>query len=83
MRRRWMVMSWVTVVVGPFFILASCLSVVRQSGRLDVDVEVPILVIIAGLLLLVARSPSIPIPKWVIENARATARGNRRAKDDE
>jgi hypothetical protein len=55
----------VTVVVGPFFIVASCLSLLRQTGRLPLNVEVPLLVILAGVLLLLARSPSVPIPKWV------------------
>jgi hypothetical protein len=59
----------VTVAVGPFFILASCLSLLRQTGRLSVNVEVPVLVIAAGILLLVARSPAIPAPKWLIEDA--------------
>ncbi len=55
-----------TVVIGPFFILAACLSVLRQTGRLAVDVEVPILVIAAGVLMLVARSAAIPVPAWVV-----------------
>ena len=55
----------VTVVIGPFFILASCLSILRQTNRLRLDVEVPILVIAAGILLLVARSPMIPTPSWI------------------
>jgi hypothetical protein len=58
----------VTVVTGPFFILASCLSILRQTGRLHLDVEVPILVISAGILLLVARSPAIPLPRWIIQD---------------
>ncbi len=57
----------VTVVLGPFFMLASCLSILRQTERMSVDVEVPILVIIAGILLWVARAPAIPAPKWLIE----------------
>jgi hypothetical protein len=57
----------VTVVLGPFFIVASCLSVLRQTGRIAIDVEVPILVIIAGVLLLIARHPAVPIPKWIQE----------------
>jgi hypothetical protein len=56
-----------TVVVGPFFIIASCLSVLRQTDRIVVDTEVPILVIVAGLLLLIARMKTIPLPKWVTE----------------
>ena len=58
----------VTVVIGPFFILASFLSIFRQTGRLQINVEVPILVIIAGVLLLIARIPAIPIPRWIIQD---------------
>ena len=57
----------VTFVVGAFFIATSCLSVLRQSEHISIDVEVPILVILAGVLLLVARHPSIPVPKWILE----------------
>jgi len=64
----------VTVVVGPFFELASCLSVLRQTGRLELDVEVPILVVISGVLLLLARQPAIPVPKWIVEGARSPFR---------
>jgi len=55
-----------SVLVGPFFLIASCLSVLRQIGHISVDVEVPILVIIIGCLLLIARSPSIPLPEWMV-----------------
>ena len=61
----------VTVVIGPFFILASCLSILRQTDRLHLDIEVPILVITAGVLLLVARTPAIPNPKWIIQDPKA------------
>jgi hypothetical protein len=60
----------VTIVVGPFCLLAAGLSLLRQTGRLSVDVEVPILVILAGVLLLVARLPSIPMPSWMVAAAR-------------
>ncbi|MCA8989389.1 MAG: hypothetical protein KDA78_17195, partial [Planctomycetaceae bacterium] len=55
----------VTIVIGPFFILASLLSVLRQTGRLHLDVEIPILVILTGILMLFARSRIIPMPKWI------------------
>ncbi len=55
----------VTVVVGPFFLVASCLSLLRQIDRLNIDKEVPILVIAAGVLLLVAHLPSIRAPGWL------------------
>lgn len=61
----------ITFVVGPFFMIASCLAVLRQTGRLDTDVEVPVLVILAGVLMLVARHPSIPAPQWMLEASRA------------
>ncbi len=60
----------VTVVVGPFFIVASCLSVLRQTDRLQLNVEVPIIVIVAGLLLLMARSPVVPIPSWILNDTQ-------------
>lgn len=55
-----------SVVMGPFFLIASCLSVLRQTGRLSFDVEVPVLVIVIGVLLLIARIKSIPLPEWMI-----------------
>lgn len=58
----------VTVVVGPFFLFASLLSILRQTERLNVNVEVPILVMLAGVLLLIAHSPAIPSPKWILKN---------------
>lgn len=54
----------VSVVVGPFFIVASVLSILRQQSSLPLDMELPILVILAGVLVLVARMKGIPAPKW-------------------
>lgn len=56
-------------VTGPFFILASLLSVLRQTGRLPLDFEVPLLVIALGALMLVARYPVIPMPEWVEQSS--------------
>jgi hypothetical protein len=58
-----------SVAVGPFFLLASGLSVLRQSGRLDIESELPILVIAAGVLMLVAHSRSIPSPHWLVDSS--------------
>jgi hypothetical protein len=57
----------VSVVIGPFFLLASLLSVLRQTGQMSMDIEIPILVISIGVLLLVARFPVIPKPAWLVE----------------
>lgn len=55
-----------TVVAGPFFLIASLLSVLRQTDRLALNTEVPVLIIVAGVLLLVARSSRIPMPQWFV-----------------
>jgi hypothetical protein len=53
-----------SVVLGPFFLAASILSVLRQTGKLSLNTELPIIVILLGLLLLLAQMPFIPPPKW-------------------
>ena len=61
----------VTVAVGPFFLIASLFSILRQTGRLKIDIEIPVLVVTAGVLLLLARLPMIPPPKWLTEQRKA------------
>ena len=72
----------VTVVIGPFFIIASGLAVLRQTHRLHVDVEVPILVIVAGVLLLFARTRAIPAPKWLLPDPKQSEQGTGPGKGD-
>ncbi len=55
----------VSFVVAGFFGLASVLSVLRQAGVMKLEVEVPVLVLAAGLLLIAARSEAIPLPRWI------------------
>jgi hypothetical protein len=62
----------VSVVIGPFFVFASLLSVLRQSGRMSLDIEVPVLVISIGILLLVAQLPAVPKPGWYTPLPRPT-----------
>ena len=57
----------VSVVIGPFFLLASLLSVLRQTSQLSLEIEVPVLVIGIGALLLVAQLPAVPKPGWFVE----------------
>lgn len=56
----------VSVIVGPFFLVSSLLSILRQTGQLSTDVEVPVLVILVGVLLLAAQMPFIPLPRWFV-----------------
>src|SRR5687767_12662722 len=56
-----------TVVVVPLLILASIASVLRQSGRISANYEVPALVIIAGALVLISHLLPVPVPAWLVE----------------
>ena len=57
----------VTVVIGPFLIAATIFSILRQTGRISVDTEVPSLVIVFGALMLIARLLPIPLPSWIVD----------------
>lgn len=54
-----------SIVIGPFFLVGSMLSVLRQTERLKIDIELPILVILIGVLIFIAQLRIIPLPKWV------------------
>lgn len=56
----------VSVVVGPFFLVASLLSILRQTQNLDLDTEAPLLVIAIGVLMFVAHARFIPVPRWFL-----------------
>ena len=56
----------VSVIVGPFFLIGSALSLLRQAKFLSLDVEIPIYVIVIGVLMLVAQLKAIPLPSWYI-----------------
>lgn len=51
-----------SVVVGPFFMVASVCSILRQTGRLEIDREIPILTIVLGCLLLLVQLINVPLP---------------------
>lgn len=54
-----------TVVVSPFLLMVSACSVLRQTGRLTLNVEVPSLVIALGILMVLATLSSLPRPSWL------------------
>lgn len=54
-----------SVVVGPFLLIGSIFSVLRQTGKLAVDLELPILFIIFGVLLLAAYLLPLPLPDFL------------------
>lgn len=57
-----------TFVAGTTLIITGFLSVLRQTGRLPLNQEIPILVITVGVLSLTARHPAIPRPKWIVDH---------------
>jgi hypothetical protein len=52
----------ITVITGPFLLAASVCALLRQTGRLAVDREIPILVIALGVLMLVSQLSRLPLP---------------------
>lgn len=54
----------VTVILGPFLVIAAVLSYLRQSGKLDAAFELPGLTVLLGVLILVAHLRFISPPPW-------------------
>jgi len=52
----------VSILTGPFLIIASVFSVMRQTGRINIDLEVPILVIVLGVLMLISQLSKLQLP---------------------
>ncbi len=52
-----------TVVVGPFLMIASVCSLLRQIDKLPIEREVPILTIILGILMLLVQILDLPMPE--------------------
>lgn len=66
-----------SVILGPFFLVGSVLSILRQTGRLVLDTEVPVLVILIGVLLLIAQMQFVPLPSWFVSTP-----GDRKIRDE-
>ena len=64
----------ISVVVGCFLVFAGTFSILRQTGRMRPDIEVPCLVIVFGALLLTVQLVRIPLPEWMQETKRAKAK---------
>ena len=52
----------VSILTGPFLIIASVFSAMRQTGRINIDFEVPILVIVLGVLMLISQLSKLQLP---------------------
>jgi len=54
-----------TVVVGPFLMVGSVCSVLRQLGSLSVDREVPVLITFLGIFMLIAQILGLSLPEFL------------------
>ena len=52
-----------TIVAGPFMIIAAITSILRQTEILGIDKEIPILTIALGSLLLVVQAAKLELPE--------------------
>lgn len=51
-----------TIVTGPFLVIASVCSLLRQTNRLSVNHEIPILVIVLGVLMAISQLSRLTTP---------------------
>ena len=56
-----------TFVFGPFLLVSSVFSLLRQTGRLRTNIEMPVLFIIFGVLFLLSLLLPLPTPKILRE----------------
>ena len=60
-------MNKVSIVLGPFLLVVSVVSVFHRTGAIPDKVQIPALVIVFGALLLLAVLLPVPIPKCLDE----------------
>jgi len=60
----------VTAVIGPFLVIGSFFSILRQTSKISTNYEVPILVIIFGLFLLITVLAPLKSPSWLFEEQK-------------
>jgi hypothetical protein len=58
-------LNQLTIVAGPFLMVASVLSLLRQTGKISVNVEFPILFIAFGIFLLLSYVLPLQMPKYL------------------
>lgn len=59
-----------TFVIGLFLLVSAVFSVLRQTGRLAEDIEMPVLFIIFGVLLLLSLLLPLATPEFLREDHR-------------
>jgi len=72
----WTKLNKVSFICGSLLLIGSVFSVLRQTGLLSIDVEVPVLVILFGVLFMVAQLPIIPLPQSIVQMREEAKRQN-------
>ena len=55
----------VSIAVGPSLMTAALLSILRQTGWIAIDTEIPVLTIVVGALWTAAYLLPVPLPAWI------------------
>ncbi len=66
-----------SMVIGPSLLAAAFLSFLRQSGRIELDTEIPVLTVVIGLLWSVACVLPLRRSAWSAEAKSSPARAVR------
>jgi hypothetical protein len=64
----------VSIAVGPSLMAAAALSMLRQTGWIAINTEVPLLTIIVGSLWTASYLLPVPLPAWIIADAQSENR---------
>lgn len=59
-----------TMVTGPFLIVAAVFTILRQSGKVGWHQEMPALMIALGALMLLSVLAPVPAPGWAGEQSK-------------
>lgn len=57
-------------LVGVFLMISSLFSILRQTGKINPNVEVPSLFIIFGILMLIVQMLNLQNPSWIIDHKK-------------
>lgn len=71
-----------TVVAGPLLMALAGFAYARQSGLITVEVMLPSIVTVAGVLMFVAYFLPIPFPEWLTPPPEAQPRPKRLRLED-
>ena len=63
----------VSIAVGPSLMTAALLSILRQTGWIAIDTEIPVLTIVVGALWTAAYLLPVPLPAWIREEPVASS----------